>query len=182
MANIRHPPYYFTYPIPDEAGGEIIVYIDIELYRGMCNAIIEAKIEADKELPRTRQSQSDVPTTASQPKMGMIASLMVLGGTLVKKGQLEREDQNRILYTINHFSRLAQLEDWEQDLDPILSISYHQLERKLMSRIEVYQLARSLLGYEEAGDTEAWRRRVDRWAHRKGLPPVGKRGRPKKSE
>ncbi len=166
------------YTIPNDTGGEDTVYIDLDLYHGMAAAIIEAK----NELPHPRVATPQARQEAGQSKMRMLASLMVLGGTLVKKGQLARDDQDRILYTINHFWILALAEDWKEELDPVLSASYHQLKRKLMNRYEVYQFARALLGTEAVGDSEAWRRRVDRWAKRHELEPVGKRGRPEKSK
>lgn len=62
-------------------------------------------------------------------------------------------------------------EDWQTDEDPYLSFSYHLLVKKELTRGEAASFVSEMLGYPIAQDV--WRKRVDRWAHLQGFPPVG---------
>ena len=66
----------------------------------------------------------------------------------------------------------------EQEYE-MLNLSYHALLNKEQTRAEVAEFASIMLGHSVS--TDAWRKAVDRWAEREGLPPLGQtKRRPRK--
>jgi hypothetical protein len=73
-------------------------------------------------------------------------------------------------------SRIKDLPDSE---DNVLWYSYEMLDQKKLTRERAAKIASGMLG--KTFTTEAWRKRVDRWAEAQGHPPLGQtKRRPRK--
>ncbi len=68
---------------------------------------------------------------------------------------------------------------WGEETDLALSFCYYLLREELINRTEAAELIRALQQEERSpppdpADVEAFRKRVDRWAERHGLPRPGR--------
>lgn len=92
-----------------------------------------------------------------------------------------QEAINRIHQSVLALKKMGESLYWETAEDPVISYCYTQL-RSGMSRKDAAQIAADVLGKpfttedEQGIWTDAWRKRVDRWAadDRRQLPPIGK--------
>ena len=92
------------------------------------------------------------------------------GAWLVKQSDLSTSEIERLRTVFAAFYHYAEREQWTTRLDPLLSACYHMLRDKLVTRRGAAEFASQQLN--EYVDPEAWRKRVDRWAMARGLPPV----------
>jgi hypothetical protein len=72
-----------------------------------------------------------------------------------------------VLYALH---KLAIDEQWKAETDQVISLCYHLLRERKINRRNAADLASLLLKKETS--TETWRKRVDRWVEKKGLPRV----------
>jgi hypothetical protein len=86
---------------------------------------------------------------------------------VVPDARLEVTDPSRVLF---HYT------EWPSPDDRLLSFCYYLLRDKQINRIQAAEFASWVREKEGRGPvlTEAWRKRVDRWAGQHGLPQIGK--------
>lgn len=100
------------------------------------------------------------------------------GAWLVKESDLSGSEMDRLRGVFAALYQYAEREKWTTRLDAVLSACYHMLRDRVVSRNGAAEFASEQLG--EDIKPEAWRKRVDRWASARRLPPVGNPRKPKK--
>jgi hypothetical protein len=75
----------------------------------------------------------------------------------------------------------ADVERWETDTDLTMSFLYFLLSHDIIDRAQAAGYGPALLGERDfvdeapsGAEVDRWRKRVDRWAEKQGLPPAGK--------
>jgi hypothetical protein len=68
-------------------------------------------------------------------------------------------------------------QEWKTNTDLTLSFCYYLLRQELINRTEAAELGRNIIEDHDrpvtAAEVEAFRKRVDRWAEKQGLPRPG---------
>ncbi len=120
--------------------------------------------------------------------------LMLLGGTVAlhvrhtnmavstMPAKLMRNERIRVADILNHIQRAIQ-KHFKNNEEAVIAATYVGLVRDACTRSEAALFASAMLG--RTITSEAWRKRVDRWAQDKSrnLPPVGlSSGRPRTKE
>ncbi len=167
-------PFEFAYFIPNDHGDPIPLWISGNAYLGICRAIIRlAKVQPD--LPAYMQD----PTKKPSPELLEILALMYVGAAVCKLEPLTTPEESRIEHLLERVYKQALEEKWRDDADPILSMCYHLLASKQITREQAVRYAIDALGSKAIQSPDAWRKRVDRWAASRHLPPIGQ---PKRSK
>ncbi len=82
---------------------------------------------------------------------------------------LSPEELDRVEIVVRYVAKTAR-DKWPKSEDLLIDASYQALRGGFLSRAQAAEFARELLGRKIEPDT--WRKRVDRWAEKKGLPKV----------
>jgi hypothetical protein len=120
--------------------------------------IIELQIAVAASLYRTFQNEG----------LEAVADLVYLVIAL-REGKVSKEEQDRLLVPIRDILE-ALTTSFQNNEDMLLSASYSLLHDKRITREEAALMASRGLGKKTT--TDAWRKRVDRWAEKEGLPKV----------
>ena len=79
------------------------------------------------------------------------------------------EEKERLQYALDELC--TRVDEWTDNEDMLLDQSYVALEQGRWTRARAANIAQTVL--KKPLSTEAWRKRVDRWAEKQGLPPLG---------
>ena len=94
-------------------------------------------------------------------------ALLQFGAALVK-ADLSELDSKRLQLALTAMQRY--IAQWDDPAELALAISYEQLRHERLTPEQAAMFAGALAGKRISGT--AWRKQVDRWAARQGLPPV----------
>ena len=94
-------------------------------------------------------------------------ALLRFGASLVK-ADLSDLDSRRLQLALTAMQRYVA--QWDDPAELALAISYEQLRHERLTSEQAAMFAGTLAGKRISG--AAWRKRVDRWAAKQGLPPV----------
>ena len=94
-------------------------------------------------------------------------ALLLFGASLVKP-EITALDTKRLDLALTAMQRY--IAQWDDPAELALAISYEQLRHRQLTHAQAATFATALL--DKPVKETAWRKRVDRWAAKQGLPPV----------
>lgn len=164
--DISDNPLEFVFLAPDGKGGAIIMSMPAHAYISIARAFMRVP---QKEPERSKE-------------INTISGLITVGATIATQGSVPERERLRIQRDINgilrYFQTIVSDEKWEDDIDPVFSLSYNMLVKKQATKQDVASLSTEIVGAAEVGSVDAWRKRIDRWAAARKLPPIGQPKRP----
>lgn len=170
--------FYIDSPDPDIPPKPVAVPIDLVI--GIGRTLLGVRL---------LHSTIDFTTSEGQQQASYILSETI--GSCVNFGlffaaeEQRTEESHRIAYTmvdtavaytnavVGDLWNMLLKEDWKTVDDPVLSATYHLLNRKFITREHAFKIAQDFARSVPVSSVDGWRKRIDRWAKPRGLTQIG---------
>ncbi len=137
------------------------VQINARLHYGVSRAIMFIPLQGDPGV------------TEDAIQQAQDALLAFSAGVMSLVNGLQEGRQWLVSSLIKHVYGIRIAGQWKDPADPLLYLCYGLLRQHIITRDDAFQFAKELLGDQAPKSSNSWRVRVDEYAKKRHLDPVG---------